>query len=73
MTDTSDPSKSSHRVLAHRIKNGNGIPELRPMKLACQATKMWASRNQPRRRRPDETPSANEPEWQARYPYLGDE
>ncbi|KAG6865950.1 hypothetical protein C0991_010205 [Blastosporella zonata] len=37
MTDTWDPSITSHKELAHRIEIGNGIPEMRPLRLARQA------------------------------------
>ncbi|KAG6919835.1 hypothetical protein DXG01_000340 [Tephrocybe rancida] len=39
MTDTWDPSIPSHKNLAHRIELGNGIPEMRPLRLARQALK----------------------------------
>jgi sterol 24-C-methyltransferase len=39
MTDTWDPSNPEHKALAHRIELGNGIPEMRPLRLAKQALK----------------------------------
>ena len=37
MTDTWDPSIPSHKALAHKIEIGNGIPEMRPIRLAREA------------------------------------
>lgn len=37
MTDTWDPKIQSHKDLAHRIELGNGIPEMRPIRLARKA------------------------------------
>jgi sterol 24-C-methyltransferase len=37
MTDKWDPSVPSHKDLAHRIELGNGIPEMRPLRLARKA------------------------------------
>jgi len=37
MTDAWDPSIPSHKKLQHQIEVGNGIPEMRPIKLARQA------------------------------------
>lgn len=37
MTDSWDPTIPSHKALAHRIELGNGIPEMRPIKLAREA------------------------------------
>ncbi|KAG6849773.1 hypothetical protein H0H93_005289 [Arthromyces matolae] len=37
MTDTWDPSNAEHKRLAHAIELGNGIPEMRPLRLARQA------------------------------------
>jgi len=39
MTDTWDPSIPSHKALAHEIEYGNGIPEMRPLRLAREALK----------------------------------
>ena len=39
MTDTWDPSNPEHKALAHRIELGNGIPEMRPLRVAKQALK----------------------------------
>ncbi|PBK97533.1 delta-sterol C-methyltransferase [Armillaria gallica] len=39
MTDAWDPSIPSHKELAHGIEIGNGIPEMRPLRLARQAMK----------------------------------
>ncbi|KAJ6624447.1 sterol methyltransferase C-terminal-domain-containing protein, partial [Mycena sp. CBHHK59/15] len=39
MTDDWDPSIPSHATLQHEIELGNGIPEMRPLKLARQALK----------------------------------
>ncbi|KAJ6627954.1 sterol 24-C-methyltransferase [Mycena sp. CBHHK59/15] len=39
MTDEWDPSIPSHATLQHEIELGNGIPEMRPLKLAHQALK----------------------------------
>lgn len=39
MTDAWDPSIPEHKELAHQIELGNGIPEMRPLKLARQAMK----------------------------------
>ncbi|KAK7024834.1 delta-sterol C-methyltransferase [Favolaschia claudopus] len=39
MTDTWDPSNQAHADLQHAIELGNGIPEMRPRKLALQALK----------------------------------
>jgi sterol 24-C-methyltransferase len=39
MTDAWDPSIPSHKELAHQIEIGNGIPEMRPLRLARQAIK----------------------------------
>jgi len=37
MTDAWDPSIPSHKDLAHKIELGNGIPEMRPLRLAREA------------------------------------
>ncbi|KAF8635452.1 hypothetical protein AX15_000430 [Amanita polypyramis BW_CC] len=37
MTDTWDPSIPEHKELAHQIELGNGIPEMRPLRLAREA------------------------------------
>jgi sterol 24-C-methyltransferase len=34
MTDDWDPSIPQHKALAHQIELGNGIPEMRPLRLA---------------------------------------
>lgn len=39
MTDTWDSSIPEHKALAHQIELGNGIPEMRPLRLARQALK----------------------------------
>ncbi|KAK7442514.1 Delta(24)-sterol C-methyltransferase [Stygiomarasmius scandens] len=39
MTDKWDPSIPEHKALAHEIELGNGIPEMRPLRLARQAIK----------------------------------
>ncbi|KAI6124506.1 delta-sterol C-methyltransferase [Pisolithus croceorrhizus] len=39
MTDAWDPSIPSHKELAHQIEFGNGIPEMRPLRLCRQAIK----------------------------------
>ncbi|KIK63897.1 hypothetical protein GYMLUDRAFT_40108, partial [Collybiopsis luxurians FD-317 M1] len=39
MTDAWDPSIPSHKTLAHEIELGNGIPEMRSLRLARQAMK----------------------------------
>jgi sterol 24-C-methyltransferase len=39
MTDTWDPANPQHKELAHQIELGNGIPEMRPLRLARQALK----------------------------------
>lgn len=39
MTDDWDPSIPEHKALAHQIELGNGIPEMRPLRLARQAMK----------------------------------
>lgn len=39
MTDDWDPSIPEHKELAHKIELGNGIPEMRPLRLARQALK----------------------------------
>lgn len=39
MTDIWDPSIPEHKALAHEIELGNGIPEMRSLKLARQALK----------------------------------
>ncbi|KXN84388.1 Sterol 24-C-methyltransferase erg6 [Leucoagaricus sp. SymC.cos] len=39
MTDDWDPSIPEHKALAHQIELGNGIPEMRPLRLARQALK----------------------------------
>ena len=39
MTDAWDPSIPEHKELAHQIELGNGIPEMRPLRLARQALK----------------------------------
>ncbi|KAF8652370.1 hypothetical protein AX16_004398 [Volvariella volvacea WC 439] len=39
MTDSWDPSIPEHKELAHQIELGNGIPEMRPLRLARQALK----------------------------------
>ena len=37
MTDAWDPSIPEHKAVAHQIELGNGIPEMRPIKLSRQA------------------------------------
>lgn len=37
MTDAWDPSNPEHKELAHQIELGNGIPEMRPLRLARKA------------------------------------
>ena len=37
MTDKWDPSIPSHKEVAHGIEIGNGIPEMRPLRMARQA------------------------------------
>jgi sterol 24-C-methyltransferase len=37
MTDRWDPAIPEHKELAHQIEFGNGIPEMRPLKLAREA------------------------------------
>jgi sterol 24-C-methyltransferase len=39
MTDDWDPSIPEHKALAHELELGNGIPEMRPLRLARQALK----------------------------------
>ncbi|THU81749.1 delta-sterol C-methyltransferase [Dendrothele bispora CBS 962.96] len=39
MTDDWDPSNPEHKALAHEIELGNGIPEMRPLRLAREALK----------------------------------
>lgn len=39
MTDDWDPSNPEHKALAHQIELGNGIPEMRPLRLAREALK----------------------------------
>lgn len=39
MTDAWDPSIPEHKALAHEIELGNGIPEMRPLRLARDALK----------------------------------
>ncbi|KAG6861384.1 hypothetical protein C0995_000790 [Termitomyces sp. Mi166 len=39
MTDEWDPSNPEHKRLAHELELGNGIPEMRPLRLARQALK----------------------------------
>ena len=39
MTDDWDPSIPEHKELAHQIELGNGIPEMRPLRLAREALK----------------------------------
>jgi len=39
MTDDWDPSIPEHKAVAHQIEIGNGIPEMRPLRLARQALK----------------------------------
>ncbi|KAF5357246.1 hypothetical protein D9756_006668 [Leucocoprinus leucothites] len=39
MTDDWDPSIPEHKALAHQIELGNGIPEMRPLRLARDALK----------------------------------
>ncbi|ESK95640.1 sterol 24-c-methyltransferase [Moniliophthora roreri MCA 2997] len=39
MTDDWDPSIPEHKAVAHEIEIGNGIPEMRPLRLARQALK----------------------------------
>ena len=39
MTDGWDPSIPEHKSLAHQMELGNGIPEMRPMKMARDALK----------------------------------
>jgi sterol 24-C-methyltransferase len=36
MNDNWDPSIPQHKALAHQIELGNGIPEMRPLCLACE-------------------------------------
>jgi sterol 24-C-methyltransferase len=39
MTDTWDPSIPEHKAVAHQIELGNGIPEMRPLRMARDAMK----------------------------------
>ena len=39
MTDSWDPSIPEHKAIAHQIELGNGIPEMRPIKLCREALK----------------------------------
>lgn len=39
MTDAWDPSIPEHKAIAHQIELGNGIPEMRPLKLSREALK----------------------------------
>lgn len=39
MTDDWDPSIPEHKALAHQIELGNGIPEMRPLRMAREALK----------------------------------
>jgi len=39
MTDSWDPSIPEHKSIAHQIELGNGIPEMRPIKLSREALK----------------------------------
>ncbi|KAF8962547.1 delta-sterol C-methyltransferase [Flammula alnicola] len=39
MTDTWDPSIPEHKAIAHQIELGNGIPEMRPLRMAREALK----------------------------------
>ncbi|KDR80243.1 hypothetical protein GALMADRAFT_242548 [Galerina marginata CBS 339.88] len=39
MTDIWDPSIPEHKAIAHQIELGNGIPEMRPLRLAREALK----------------------------------
>ena len=39
MTDSWDPSIPEHKAVAHQIELGNGIPEMRPLRMARQALK----------------------------------
>ncbi|KAG6885415.1 hypothetical protein C0993_001931 [Termitomyces sp. T159_Od127] len=39
MTDAWDPTNPEHKRLAHEIELGNGIPEMRPLRLAREALK----------------------------------
>ncbi|KAI6029674.1 S-adenosyl-L-methionine-dependent methyltransferase [Pisolithus microcarpus] len=67
MTDTWDPSIPSHKELAHQIEFGNGIPEMRPLRLARQAMKnvgFQIEHEEDLADRPDEVP------WY--YPLEGD-
>ncbi|KAI6044022.1 S-adenosyl-L-methionine-dependent methyltransferase [Pisolithus marmoratus] len=67
MTDTWDPSIPSHKELAHQIEFGNGIPEMRPLKVARQAIKnvgFQIEHEEDLADRPDEVP------WY--YPLEGD-
>ncbi|KAI5996243.1 S-adenosyl-L-methionine-dependent methyltransferase [Pisolithus albus] len=67
MTDAWDPSIPSHKELAHQIEFGNGIPEMRPLKLARQAMKnvgFQLEHEEDLADRPDEVP------WY--YPLEGD-
>ncbi|KAI6019908.1 S-adenosyl-L-methionine-dependent methyltransferase [Pisolithus orientalis] len=67
MTETWDPSIPSHKELAHQIEFGNGIPEMRPLRLARQALKnvgFEVKHEEDLAERPDEVP------WY--YPLEGD-
>jgi len=39
MTDSWDPSIPEHKAIAHQLELGNGIPEMRPIKLSLEALK----------------------------------
>jgi len=67
MTDSWDPSIKSHKELAHEIEFGNGIPEMRPIRLARAAIKnvgFELQHEEDLADRPDEVP------WY--YPLEGD-
>lgn len=67
MTDAWESSIPSHKELAHQIEFGNGIPEMRPIKLAREAMKnvgFIIEHQEDLAERPDEIP------WY--YPLEGD-
>ncbi len=67
MTDKWDPSIPEHKAIAHQIELGNGIPEMRPLRLAREALKtvgFQIEHEEDLAERPDEVP------WY--YPLEGD-
>ncbi|KJA25493.1 hypothetical protein HYPSUDRAFT_37472 [Hypholoma sublateritium FD-334 SS-4] len=67
MTDKWDPSIPEHKSIAHQIELGNGIPEMRPLRLAREALKtvgFQIEHEEDLAARPDEVP------WY--YPLEGD-